>query len=141
MRDERARLWWGIALGGFSCSNRSQWPNKPSSVQVEIFGQTYSVRAGAEAGYVERLAAHVDDQMREISRSAGAVDSLRIAVLAALNIADESARLREGSTRSQGARGRPGREPQERCRGRLQVGNSCRGRWPWLAFASLAGKD
>lgn len=68
---------------------------KPSSVQVEIFGQTYSVRAGAEVGYVERLAAQVDGQMREISRSAGAVDSLRIAVLAALNIADENARLRE----------------------------------------------
>ena len=68
---------------------------KPSSVQVEIFGQTYSVRAGTEAGYVERLAAHVDSQMREIARAAGVVDSLRVAVLAALNIADESVRLRE----------------------------------------------
>jgi cell division protein ZapA len=68
---------------------------QPSSVQVEIFGQVYSVRVGAEAGYVERLASHVDAQMREISRSAGVVDSLRVAVLAALNIADESARLRE----------------------------------------------
>jgi cell division protein ZapA len=68
---------------------------KPSSVQVEIFGQTYSVRVGAETGYVERLAAHVDGQMREIARAAGVVDSLRVAVLAALNIADESARLRE----------------------------------------------
>jgi cell division protein ZapA len=69
--------------------------DKPSSVQVEIFGQAYSVRAGTEAGYVERLAAHVDSQMREIARSAGVVDSLRVAVLAALNIADEGARLRE----------------------------------------------
>ncbi len=66
-----------------------------SSVQVEIFGQAYSVRAGTDRGYVERLAAHVDAQMREIGRSAGAVDSLRVAVLAALNIADEAFRLRE----------------------------------------------
>jgi len=67
---------------------------KPSLVHVEIFGQTYAVRAGSDPGYVERLAAYVDGQMQEISRSGGAVDSVRIAVLAALNIADECFRLR-----------------------------------------------
>lgn len=67
---------------------------KPSLVHVEIFGQTYAVRAGAEPGYVEELARYVDAQMREVSRSGGAVDSLRIAVLAALNIADERFQLR-----------------------------------------------
>jgi cell division protein ZapA len=67
---------------------------KPNQVHVEIFGQTYAVRAGADPGYVERLAAHVDEQMREVSRAAGAVDSMRIAVLAALNLADECSRLR-----------------------------------------------
>jgi len=67
---------------------------KPNLVHVEIFGQTYTVRAGADAGYVERLAAYVDAQMLEVSRSAGAVDSVRIAVLAALNIADECFQLR-----------------------------------------------
>ena len=68
--------------------------DKPSLVHVQIFGQTYAVKAGADAGYVEELAAHVDAQMQEVSRSAGAVDSLRVAVLAALNIADECFRLR-----------------------------------------------
>lgn len=63
--------------------------DKPQAVHVEIFGQTYAVQAGAETGYVEQLAAFVDAQMREVSRGAGAVDSVRIAVLAALNIADE----------------------------------------------------
>jgi cell division protein ZapA len=67
----------------------------PNSVQVEIFGQVYSVRAGASPGYVERLAAQVDEQMRDVSRSAGVVDSLRVAVLAALNLADEAARASE----------------------------------------------
>ncbi len=70
-------------------------PDKPNSVSVEIFGQTYLVRAGAEPGHVERIAAHVDAQMREISQSGGAVDSVRIAVLASLNIADECLRLRD----------------------------------------------
>ena len=68
--------------------------DKPNLVHVQIFGQTYAVKAGADAGYVEELAAHVDAQMQEVSRSAGAVDSLRVAVLAALNIADECFRLR-----------------------------------------------
>ena len=69
-------------------------PDKPATIQVEIFGQTYRVTAGTEPGYVEQLAAHVDKEMREIGRQAGAVDSVRVAVLAALNIADECFRLR-----------------------------------------------
>jgi len=68
--------------------------DKPSAVHVEIFGQTYAVQAGNEPGYVEQLAGFVDGQMREVSRAAGAVDSVRIAVLAALNIADELFRAR-----------------------------------------------
>jgi cell division protein ZapA len=68
---------------------------KPNLVHVQIFGQTYAVRAGTDPGYVEKLAAHVDSQMNEVSRSSGAVDSVRVAVLAALNIADEAFRLRE----------------------------------------------
>ena len=69
---------------------------KPNLVHVEIFGQTYALNAGADGGYVQQLAAHVDAQMREVGKSAGAVDSLRVAVLAALNIADECFRLRNG---------------------------------------------
>lgn len=72
--------------------------DKPSLVHVEIFGQSYAVKAGADPGYVEQLAAHVDQQMREVSQAAGAVDSVRIAVLAALNIADECFRLRSSAT-------------------------------------------
>jgi cell division protein ZapA len=68
--------------------------DKSSLVHVEIFGQSYAVRAGTDHGYVERLAGYVDGQMQEIGRTSGAVDSVRIAVLAALNIADECFRLR-----------------------------------------------
>jgi cell division protein ZapA len=63
-------------------------------VHVEIFGQTYAVRGGEDPAYVERLAAYVDEQMKEVSRASGAVDTVRIAVLAALNLADECFRLR-----------------------------------------------
>lgn len=71
--------------------------DKASQVQVEIFGQSYAVTGGSDPGYMERLAAYVDEQMREVSRSAASVDSVRIAVLAALNIADECFRLRSSA--------------------------------------------
>lgn len=81
--------------------------DKTNLVHVEIFGQTYAVKAGADPGYVEKLAALVDEQMKEVSRASGAVDSVRIAVLAALNIADECLRLRreveEAEARARGA--------------------------------------
>lgn len=63
--------------------------DKSSLLHVEIFGQTYAVKASTDPEYLRRLAAYVDEQMREVSRGTGAVDSLKIAVLAALNIADE----------------------------------------------------
>jgi cell division protein ZapA len=69
-------------------------PDKSATIQVEIFGQTYRVTAGTEPGYVEQLAKHVDGEMRAIGKQSGAVDSLRVAVLAALNIADECFQLR-----------------------------------------------
>lgn len=68
--------------------------DKSSLVHVEILGQTYAVKAGADPGYVESLAAFVDKQMKEVGRASGAVDSVRVAVLAALNLADELFRLR-----------------------------------------------
>jgi cell division protein ZapA len=69
--------------------------DKGNHVQVEIFGQTYSVKAGNDPAYVEKLAAYVDEEMKDVSRASGAVDSLRVAVLAALNLADECFRLRQ----------------------------------------------
>ena len=69
---------------------------KPNLVHVEIYGQGYSLNAGADPGYVQKLAAHVDEKMREVGRSTAAVDSLKVAVLAALNIADEVFRARAG---------------------------------------------
>jgi cell division protein ZapA len=75
-------------------------PDKANLVHVQIFGQTYAVKAGTDPSYVEKLASFVDEKMTEVSRAGGAVDSLRIAVLAALNIADECVRLREQAARA-----------------------------------------
>lgn len=64
-------------------------------VSVEIRGQRYPIRSALDAQYVTGLAAYVDEKMRAAAESTPAVDSLRLAVLAALNIADELFRCQE----------------------------------------------
>jgi cell division protein ZapA len=66
----------------------------PQTVVVEIYDQIYHLR-GTDPEHLARLAATVDGKMRAVSARGGTVDSLRVAVLAALNIADELATLRE----------------------------------------------
>lgn len=58
------------------------------SVRVEIFDQVYNLR-GSDAEYITKLADYVDSKMRAVSEQTATVDSVRLAVLAALNIADE----------------------------------------------------
>ncbi|HXW04026.1 MAG TPA: cell division protein ZapA [Vicinamibacterales bacterium] len=58
-------------------------------VHVEIHGQRYSVRSSLDATYVTELAAFVDEKMRLAARESPAGDTLKTAVLAAINIADE----------------------------------------------------
>jgi cell division protein ZapA len=58
------------------------------AVVVDIFDQIYQLR-GTDPEYIGRLAALVDQKMRAVSAHGATVDSLRVAVLAALNIADE----------------------------------------------------
>ena len=58
------------------------------SVRVEIFDQVYNLR-GSDAAYIVKLADYVDGKMRAVSEQTSTVDSVRLAVLAALNIADE----------------------------------------------------
>lgn len=58
-------------------------------IQIEIYGQTYSMKGGANGDHVRALAAFVDSKMREIEKGTGTVDPLRVAILAALTISDE----------------------------------------------------
>lgn len=62
--------------------------NGSGNVRVEIYDQTYHLR-GSDPEYITELADYVDTKMRLIAKQASTVDSLRVAVLAALNIADE----------------------------------------------------
>ena len=67
----------------------------PSSTntQVEIFGEVYHVRGGDESGHLQDLADLVDRKMREVAERVKG-DTARIAILAALNLADELFQIR-----------------------------------------------
>ena len=62
--------------------------NGNNSVRVEIYDQAYHLR-GTDPEYINKLAEFVDTKMRAVASQTAMVDSLRLAVLAALNIADE----------------------------------------------------
>lgn len=60
-------------------------------IEIEIYGQKYKIRVKGEEDekYIGRLTSYVDQKMREVALKSKSVDSLKISVLASLNIADE----------------------------------------------------
>src|SRR5437867_10479860 len=64
------------------------------TIRVEIYNQTYNIRSDGDSEYLIKLADFVDSRMREISSGTLTVDSLKVAILAALHIADELHRLK-----------------------------------------------
>jgi len=72
-------------------------------VTVEIYDQLYHL-SGQDTEHVRALAARVDAKMRAVAAQGRTVDSLRVAVLAALNLADELSQSGGADTRSGDAR-------------------------------------
>jgi cell division protein ZapA len=68
------------------------------SIKVSIFGREYNVKGGSDEEYIKSLAAHVDSVMRDIAEKTGVLSSGRVAILAALNIADEMFKERQRFT-------------------------------------------
>ena len=66
-----------------------------TTTEVEIFGEVYHVRGSDENGYLQSLADLVDRKMREVAQHASTTDPSRIAILAALNMADELFRIQK----------------------------------------------
>ena len=61
----------------------------PNRVKVEIYGQSYTMSGDLDEGYVQKLARYVDEKMRAVSEATQTVDSVRVAVLTAMALADE----------------------------------------------------
>jgi cell division protein ZapA len=80
-------------------------------VKIEIYDQMYNVNGDQDEEYLKELAAYVDGKMRTIAESMHMVDSLKVAVLAALNIADEMFTVRQRQQEIEG----PLRKRVEKC--------------------------
>ena len=69
-------------------SQSSPTGSNGNAIRVEIFDQGYNLR-GSDPDYIGKLAEYVDGKMRAVAEQTATIDSMRLAVLAALNIADE----------------------------------------------------
>lgn len=80
-------------------------------MKIQIYDQTYNINSGQSDEYLRELAAYVDGKMHDMADATQVADSLKVAVLAALNIADELFTLRERQRQIEG----PLRKRVEKC--------------------------
>ncbi len=73
---------------------KSKAESAEQSIRVEIYNQNYSIRSDGDNEYIMDLADYVDGKMRDIASGTLTVDSLKVAILAALHIADEFHQLK-----------------------------------------------
>jgi cell division protein ZapA len=65
------------------------------ALDVEILGQKFTISSEAEEGYMLKVAGYVDSKMQELMQASKPVSKSNVAMLAALNIADELHRLKD----------------------------------------------
>ncbi len=65
-----------------------------NKLHVEIFGHRYTLRGDADDAYAKELAGYVDKKMTEMAGHAKGINSSKLAILAAINIAHELFQLR-----------------------------------------------
>ena len=67
-------------------------------VEIKVFGQTYTVKTDAEEDYIQEVARYVNEKMEEVLKKTKSVSTLNVAILTALNIADDLLREKEKRT-------------------------------------------
>jgi len=68
---------------------------KERLVEIKVFGQTYTVKTDAEEDYIQEVAKYVNEKIDEVLKKTKSVSTLNVAILTALNIADDLLRERE----------------------------------------------
>ena len=66
-----------------------------NSVEVQIYDRKYVLRTDGDPERLKTLCAVLDERMRNVVETTGAIDTLKVAVLAALSMADDACRARE----------------------------------------------
>ncbi len=72
-------------------------PREQQPTPVTIYGRTYHLRGSGDTEYLAKLADIVDSTMKQVAQSTGTADTLKVAILAALNIADERVQAEDDS--------------------------------------------
>jgi len=68
---------------------------KERLVEIKVFGQTYTVKTDAEENYIQDVAKYVNEKMEEVLKKTKSVSTLNVAILTALNIADDLLKEKE----------------------------------------------
>jgi len=68
---------------------------KERLIEIKVFGQTYTVKTDADEGHIQEVARYVNEKMEEILKKTRSVSTLNVAILTALNIADDLLKERE----------------------------------------------
>ncbi len=68
---------------------------KERLVEIKVFGQTYTVKTDAEEDYIQAVAKYVNEKMDEVLKKTKSVSTLNVAILTALNIADDLLKEKE----------------------------------------------
>ena len=69
--------------------------SNPNKVKVTIMGQVYTIQGDAPADYIAKVAEYVNTKMEEVAQDVANATPLQVAILAALNIADELFQVKE----------------------------------------------
>jgi len=67
----------------------------PTSVTVTIYGHEYTLKGEADSDYVQKVSGFVDRKMKEVADNSSVASTAKVAILAAINIADELFRERQ----------------------------------------------
>lgn len=68
---------------------------KERSAEIKVFGQTYTVKTDAEEDHIQEVARYVNEKMEEVTKKTRSVSTLNVAILTALNIADDLIKEKE----------------------------------------------
>ncbi len=68
---------------------------KERLVDIKVFGQTYTVKTDAEEDHIQEVARYVNEKMDEVLKKTRSVSTMNVAILTALNIADDLLREKE----------------------------------------------
>jgi cell division protein ZapA len=89
-------------------------PGDVDGTAVQILGRTYRLRGESDPAYLAELAALVDGKMREVESTTGTADTLKVAILASLNLADDYRKASRSGPSARKTRGRDFDEDRDR---------------------------